>query len=36
VDQLQQVVQLVGDALGSNALGIYLHGSGVHGGLGAA
>lgn len=33
MDQLQQIVKLVDDALGPKALGIYLHGSAVHGGL---
>ena len=33
MDQLQQIVRLVSDALRSNALGIYLHGSAVQGGL---
>jgi streptomycin 3"-adenylyltransferase len=33
MDQLQQIVRLVSDTLGANALGIYLHGSAVDGGL---
>lgn len=33
MDQLQQIVRLVDDALGSKALGTYLHGSAVSGGL---
>jgi streptomycin 3"-adenylyltransferase len=33
MDQLQKVVRLVEDALGPVALGSYLHGSAVHGGL---
>jgi predicted nucleotidyltransferase len=33
MDQLEQVLRLVDVALGSNALGIYLHGSAVRGGL---
>lgn len=33
MDQLQQIVRLVDDAIGSIVLGIYLHGSAVHGGL---
>lgn len=33
MDQLRQIVRLVDDAVGPNALGIYLHGSAIHGGL---
>ena len=33
MDQLQEIVRLVSDTLGANALGIYLHGSAVGGGL---
>jgi predicted nucleotidyltransferase len=33
MDQLQQIVRLVDDAIGPKALGIYLHGSAVAGGL---
>jgi predicted nucleotidyltransferase len=33
MDQLQQIVRLVNETLGTNALGIYLHGSAVDGGL---
>jgi streptomycin 3"-adenylyltransferase len=33
MDQLQQIVRLVDSAIGPNALGTYLHGSAVHGGL---
>lgn len=33
MDQLQQIVRLVKDTVGPNALGTYLHGSAVHGGL---
>jgi streptomycin 3"-adenylyltransferase len=33
MDQLQQIVRLADDTLGANALGIYLHGSAVSGGL---
>lgn len=33
VDQVQQVVRLVGDVLGRGVIGVYLHGSAVLGGL---
>ena len=33
MDQLERIMQLVGDVLGPNTLGAYLHGSSVHGGL---
>lgn len=32
-DQLRQIARLVEDVIGSNALGVYLNGSAVHGGL---
>jgi predicted nucleotidyltransferase len=33
VDQVQQIVRLIGDVLGTEAIGAYLHGSSVLGGL---
>jgi streptomycin 3"-adenylyltransferase len=33
VDQIERIVRVVDEALGPEALGIYLHGSAVHGGL---
>jgi streptomycin 3"-adenylyltransferase len=33
VDQVQQIVRLIGDVLGTEAMGAYLHGSSVSGGL---